>query len=105
MPRTTKPHHSQHQQTAMCTAPPSTEDPNDPWHITSLARRASEGGLHSDQALFLVGDQDILAPPTECRVLANIGGWRCDVVVGAAHNVAIEQPELWREAVLGHLDA
>ena len=83
---------------------PHTDDPGDAWHITSIARRASEAGIDQSQALFIGGEEDILAPPAQCRVLAEIGGWTCKTIRGAAHNVPIEQPELWRQAVLEHLD-
>ena len=80
-----------------------TDDVTSPWHTVSLARKAAEGGLLPEDGLFLVGDQDRIAPPEQCLVLSEEGGWECVVVQGAGHSVPIEQPILWREAVMGHL--
>ena len=80
-----------------------TEDTASPWHTVSLARLAQQQGLTPERALFLVGDQDRLATPEECEILARIGEWRFQVIEGAAHSIPIEQPELWRKAVTSHL--
>jgi pimeloyl-ACP methyl ester carboxylesterase len=82
-----------------------TYDVCSPWHTVSLAQQASANGLQSDKALFLVGGQDRLASPESCADLCGIGGWECRVIEGAAHSVPIEQPRLWREAVVSHLAA
>ena len=97
--------HSHHTRQHTILSPPPADDPSDARHITSIARAASEAGLRPSQALFVAGEDDVLAPPSQCRLLADIGEWPCRIIPGAAHNVPIEQPELWRQTVLEHLDS
>ena len=82
-----------------------TDDAGSEWHSRSLARRAAHRGLEPGDALCIVGAADRLAPPVECAALAAEGGWSCRVIPRAAHSVPIEQPRLWREAVVAHLSA
>ena len=88
---------------AIFTLQTHTDDESSPWHTLSLARKAAINGLGSEDALFLVGNQDRIATPEQCTALANVGGWECRVVEGSGHSVPIEQPRKWREAVLSHL--
>ena len=81
-----------------------TDDLSNPWHTVNLAKKAADNGLLGTDALFLVGDQDRIAPPEQCRALANEGGWKFDVIKGAGHSVPIEQPILWREALKRHFE-
>ena len=80
-----------------------TDDISDPWHTVNLAQSAAET-IGRDDALFLVGDEDRLAPVEQCQALARIGEWECQVIENAGHSVPIEQPKLWRNAVNVHLD-
>ena len=80
-----------------------TDDIEHPYHTINLAQKALENGLDQKDALFLVGDQDRIASPKQCEILANLGHWKFDVIQGAGHSVPIEQPRLWRDAVKGHL--
>lgn len=82
-----------------------TDDERSAWHSRALARRAAAAGTGEGDALFLVGGADRLAPPAECAALAAEGGWACQVIPGAGHSVPIEQPRLWRDAVVSYLQA
>ena len=55
--------------------------------------------------MLIVGAEDIIAPPSEVRRLADASGWRYAEVGGAAHAVPIEQAVSWRKAVLSFLEA
>ena len=79
-----------------------TDDLSSPWHTVNLARRAAERGLAEGQALFLVGESDRIAPPSQCVTLAKDNGWTCTIIPDAGHTVPIEQPRLWRNAVVEH---
>ena len=80
-----------------------TDDLLDPWHTVNLAKSAA-GTLACDDGLFLVGDEDRLAPVSSCQALAKVGEWECQIIKNAGHSVPIEQPKLWRNAVKAHLD-
>ncbi len=56
------------------------------------------------RVLFIAGGKDRLAPPTQCQELARQGGWECLVIERSGHSVPIEQPRLWRKAVLDFLN-
>ena len=74
-----------------------------PWHTVSLAQKAAVS-LLPDDVLFIAGEQDRLAPPEQVAALAQVGGWRVETVPGCGHAVPVEQPRLWRQLVLEHLN-
>jgi pimeloyl-ACP methyl ester carboxylesterase len=80
-----------------------TDDIDNPWHTLSLAQKASNNGLSPNNALFISGQEDLLAVSAQCKILSQIGGWTCMEVPGAAHAVPVEKPEEWRDIVLSFL--
>lgn len=70
-----------------------------PWHARALAPAVK------CPVLTIGGTLDRLAPPAEVRALADACGGEFLEVDGAGHTVAIEAPQLWREAVERFLDA
>ena len=70
-----------------------------PWQAKQLAGRVQ------CPVLTIGGSLDRLAPPAEVRALARMCGGRFVEVEGAGHTVAIEAPEVWREAVERFLGA
>jgi len=56
--------------------------------------------------LIIVGSDDVVTPPRLAREIARlVGTARLRVMSQAGHLVSLEQPELFNEAVRGHIAA
>lgn len=69
-----------------------------PWQARSLAPRVQ------CPVLTVGGSLDRLAPPSEVRALAELCGGAFLEIEGVGHTVAIEAPEVWRNAAEQFLD-
>ncbi len=69
-----------------------------PWHPRALVPRLQ------CPVLVVGGSLDRLAPPAEVRALAELCGAKALEIEGAGHTVAIEAPQVWRDAVEAFLD-
>lgn len=69
-----------------------------PWHPRALVPRLQ------CPVLVIGGSLDRLAPPAEVRALAQLCGAQALEIEGAGHTVAIEAPQVWRDAVEAFLD-
>eukprot|EP00052_Salpingoeca_macrocollata_P013798 m.107755 g.107755 ORF g.107755 m.107755 type:complete len:301 (+) comp19063_c0_seq1:115-1017(+) len=74
------------------------DDPNHPYHTVSLSERVQ------CPTLLLVGKEDRMAPEREVQRLADLRGWRTEVIPKAGHMLPLERPVEWRRAVLSFLD-
>jgi len=82
-----------------------TEDPSDATHPLAMAKTIrSQGTVES--GLLLCGEEDMLSSTEDgaAQALADAAGWQYQAIARAAHAVPIEQPVVWRKAVLQFLD-
>jgi len=80
------------------------EDANDPWHVSSMARRLADKQTPVTGRL-VVGELDVMAPPCKVEELASILGWELPTIVpNCGHAVPMEAGREWRINVVEYLN-
>jgi pimeloyl-ACP methyl ester carboxylesterase len=79
-------------------------DPNDAWHVLSMAERL-QGGIIGESHIC-VGEFDQMAPVSQAQQLCQLleSGSHPSVIPNCGHAVGLESPRQWRENVLTFLD-
>lgn len=80
------------------------EDSEDPWHVSSMARRLT-AGKRKIKGQLVVGELDVMAPPDKAEELAAILGWPAPTIIpNCGHAVPMEAGREWRTSVLHFLN-
>lgn len=78
--------------------------PEDPWHVTNMARRLVEKKQHVKGQL-IAGQLDVMAPRAKVEQLASLLHWSAPTIVpNCGHAVPMEAGREWRQHVLQYLE-
>jgi pimeloyl-ACP methyl ester carboxylesterase len=83
------------------------------WTTVNMAQRLAVSSTNEFSTLFLVGAEDLMAPPEHVQTLLDMLNTNdsknrratCMIIPGCGHAVPTEEPRLWRTHVLGFLSS
>lgn len=79
------------------------EDPQDPWHVSCMARRLATKKNVKGQ--LVVGELDVMAPPDRVIELASILDWPAPAILpNCGHAAPMEAGREWRTSVMNFLN-